>query len=48
MFREGAYLEQPQLPSLLGYEASGLLKRSARQSRISNRVTGSARSRRFP
>ena len=26
MFREGAYLEQPQLPSLLGYEASGIVE----------------------
>jgi NADPH:quinone reductase-like Zn-dependent oxidoreductase len=26
MFREGAYLEQPQLPSLIGYEASGIVE----------------------
>lgn len=26
MFRQGAYLEQPQLPSLIGYEASGIVE----------------------
>jgi NADPH:quinone reductase-like Zn-dependent oxidoreductase len=26
MFRQGAYLEQPQLPSLIGYEASGVVE----------------------
>jgi NADPH:quinone reductase-like Zn-dependent oxidoreductase len=26
MFRQGTYLEQPQLPSLIGYEASGIVE----------------------
>lgn len=43
MFRNGQYLEVPQFPSRLGYEAAGIIDAVVPAQRDSNRATVSAR-----
>jgi NADPH:quinone reductase-like Zn-dependent oxidoreductase len=46
MFRSGAYIDQPDFPSLIGYEASGIIQKPLSSKRSSKRtVTSSPTSR---